>query len=63
MYKTILTATDGSDIAGKAVETAIELSKSVQAKLVAVTVTEPYEFFPAVSLAFPASVPSNIKTW
>ena len=43
MYKHILIATDGSEIAGKAVSHGVDLAKSIGAKLSAVTVTEPYE--------------------
>ena len=43
MYKHILIATDGSEIAGKAMPHAIELAKALGAKLSAVTVTEPYD--------------------
>ena len=43
MYKHILIATDGSEIAGKAVSHGIDLAKAVEAKLSAVTVTEPYD--------------------
>lgn len=43
MYSNILVATDGSDIADKAVEHAVTLAKSLSAKLTAVTVTEPFE--------------------
>lgn len=43
MYKHILIATDGSEIANKAVAQGIELAKRIGAKLSAVSVTEPYE--------------------
>ncbi len=43
MYKNILTATDGSEIAVKATEQAIALAKALGAELTAVVVTEPYE--------------------
>lgn len=43
MYKHILIATDGSEIAGKAISHGIELAKALGAKLSAVTVTEPLE--------------------
>jgi nucleotide-binding universal stress UspA family protein len=43
MYKHILIATDGSEIANKAMAHGIELAKSLGAQLTAVTVTEPYE--------------------
>jgi nucleotide-binding universal stress UspA family protein len=42
MYKHILIATDGSEIANKAIPHAIELAKALGATLSAVTVTEPY---------------------
>ena len=43
MYKHIIVATDGSDIAGEAMKHAIDLAKEIGAKLSAVTVTEPFE--------------------
>ncbi len=43
MYKHILIATDGSEIAGKAVLEALQLAKALGAKVTAVTVTEPFE--------------------
>lgn len=43
MFKNILIATDGSEIAGRAVDHAVALAKSVNAKLTAVTVSEPFE--------------------
>jgi nucleotide-binding universal stress UspA family protein len=43
MYKHILIATDGSEIAHKAISHGVELAKKTGAKLSAVTVTEPYE--------------------
>jgi len=43
MYKHILLATDGSEIAGKAVDQGIALAQALGAELTAVTVTEPYE--------------------
>jgi nucleotide-binding universal stress UspA family protein len=43
MYKHILIATDGSEIANKAMPHAIELAKALGAKLSAVTVAEPYD--------------------
>ncbi len=42
-YNRILVATDGSDVAEKAVKHAIDLAKSVGSPLTAVLVTEPYE--------------------
>lgn len=43
MYKSIVVATDGSDIAKGATDHAIALAKLTGAKLTAVLVTEPYE--------------------
>ena len=41
MFKNILVATDGSDLAAKAVEEGILFAKEVGAKITALTVTEP----------------------
>ena len=41
MFKNILVATDGSDLAAKAVEQGILFAKDVGAKITALTVTEP----------------------
>lgn len=43
MYKHIIVATDGSNIAGKAVSHGVDLAKALGSKLSAVTVTEPYD--------------------
>ena len=42
MFKNILIATDGSDLAAKAVEQGIHFAKEIGAKVTAVTVTEPF---------------------
>jgi nucleotide-binding universal stress UspA family protein len=42
MYKHILIATDGSELAGKAVAAGFDLARSLGAKATAVTVTEPW---------------------
>ena len=42
MYKHILIATDGSELAGKAVATAFALATEFNAQVTAVTVTEPW---------------------
>jgi nucleotide-binding universal stress UspA family protein len=42
LFKNILIATDGSDLAAKAVEQGIRFSKDIGAKVTAVTVTEPF---------------------
>lgn len=45
MFKNILIATDGSELAWKAVEHGIALAKSVGAKVTVVTVTMPFHVF------------------
>ena len=56
MYQHILIATDGSELAGKAVAAGLELAKGLGMKVTAVTVTEPWSGMmlgePA-ALAFP----------
>jgi nucleotide-binding universal stress UspA family protein len=42
LFKNILIATDGSDLAAKAVEQGIRFAKEISAKITAVTVTEPF---------------------
>lgn len=42
MYKHILIATDGSDLAAKAVATGLGLARDLKAKVTAVTATEPW---------------------
>src|SRR5260370_39737338 len=42
MFKNILVATDGSDLAAKSVEQGILSAKEIGAKITAVTVTEPF---------------------
>ncbi len=57
MYKHVLIATDGSDLAGKAVEHGLEIAKRFDAKVTAVTVSEPWsEAVPGeMALGFPAA--------
>ncbi|MBO6759169.1 MAG: universal stress protein [Roseibium sp.] len=51
MYKTILIATDGSDLAQVAVEHGIHLAKSVGATAIFVSVTEPWSALDMASAA------------
>lgn len=44
MYKRILVPTDGSDITAKAVATAIGLAKSIGARLLTISVKEPFPY-------------------
>jgi nucleotide-binding universal stress UspA family protein len=44
MFKRILVPTDGSDITRKAVDTAVALAKSVNAKLYTLSVKEPFPY-------------------
>jgi nucleotide-binding universal stress UspA family protein len=57
MYKHILIATDGSDLAGKAVATGLELAKALGARVTALTATDPWTAFPVAeaptALQFP----------
>lgn len=47
MYKNILIATDGSELAADAAEHGIALAKSLGSKVTVVTVTEPFYFYDA----------------
>jgi nucleotide-binding universal stress UspA family protein len=51
MYKHILIATDGSDLAQKAESTGLTLGKALNAQATAVTVTEPWDAFSMAALA------------
>ena len=55
MYKHILIATDGSELAGKAVVSGLALAKEVKAKVTAINVTEPWTALVGgeMGLAFP----------
>jgi nucleotide-binding universal stress UspA family protein len=53
MFKHILIATDGSELADKAVQQGLALAKALNAKATAVTVTEPWD---ALSMAAIAEV-------
>ncbi len=55
MYKHILIATDGSELAGKAVNAGLQLAKELKAKVTAVTVTEPWTAYVTgeAAIAFP----------
>jgi nucleotide-binding universal stress UspA family protein len=51
MYKHVLIATDGSDLAQKAVSTGLALAKALNAQASAVTVTEPWDALSMAALA------------
>lgn len=51
MYKHILIATDGSELAQKAETTGLALAKALKAKATAVTVTEPWDALSMAALA------------
>ena len=55
MYKHILIATDGSDLAGKALIQGLALAKDLEAKVTIVTVTEPWatQMLGEADIAFP----------
>lgn len=44
MFKTILVPTDGSELAEKAIGTAVELAKATGGKIIGLSVAEPYPF-------------------
>jgi nucleotide-binding universal stress UspA family protein len=44
MYKRILVPTDGSDITGKAIDTAVTLAKTIGAEISALAVKEPFPY-------------------
>jgi nucleotide-binding universal stress UspA family protein len=52
VYKHILIATDGSELAGKAVAAGFELARQLEAQVTVVTVTEPWTAFMAGDAAF-----------
>jgi nucleotide-binding universal stress UspA family protein len=52
MYKHILIATDGSELAGKAVTTGLDLAKQLGAQVTVITVTEPWTGLATVEPAF-----------
>lgn len=56
MYKHMLVATDGSDVAGKAVEHALGLAKAVGAKVTVLTVTPPWS---ALAFGMVQGLPSH----
>src|SRR5262245_34373414 len=51
MFKHILIATDGSELAGKAVEQGLAFAKALTAEITAVTVTEPWDALAMAELA------------
>jgi nucleotide-binding universal stress UspA family protein len=59
MYKHILIASDGSELAGKAVTHGLALAKAVGAKVTAVTVSDPWTAFASAD----ASVPFPIEEY
>ena len=52
MYKHILIATDGSELAGKAVTTGLALAAQLKSKVTAVTATEPWTAMATGEAAF-----------
>ena len=61
MYKHILIATDGSELAAKAVTSGIELAKRLGAKLTAVTASEPWTTMMVAATRAPPSQPWNTR--
>jgi nucleotide-binding universal stress UspA family protein len=54
MFNHILIATDGSDVANKAVDQGLALAKALKAKVTVVTVTEPFGSRGEIDMAFSA---------
>lgn len=52
MFKTILVPTDGSELANKAIQAAVEFAKVNGGKLIGIAVAEPYPFSPLGETAF-----------
>jgi len=62
MYKHILIATDGSELAGKAVATGFDLARQLGAQVTVVTVTEPWTAFVTSETTFGFPVDEYEKT-
>jgi nucleotide-binding universal stress UspA family protein len=60
MYKHILIATDGSELAQRGLDHGLSLAKTLNAKVTVVTVTEPYPFY--ASAAGAGWVPLPVDT-
>ena len=60
MYKHILIPSDGSELSKKAVDHAIGLAKALNAKVTAVTVSEPFHIF-AVEPGMVTDTPDEYK--
>ena len=60
MYKHILIPTDGSELSQKAVDQGIGLAKALNAKITAVTVSEPFHIF-AVEASMVTDIPDEYK--
>src|SRR5438046_8551520 len=56
MYRHLLIATDGSELAGKAVAQGLALAKELGAKVTAVTVTEPFASMVAGDAVYPTLI-------
>lgn len=50
MFKTILLATDGSDLSNQAVEAAVEFAKCNESKIIGLSVAEIFSYFPVTTM-------------
>jgi len=50
MFKTILLATDGSELSDKAVQAAVEFARSNGSKIIGISVAEVYSYFPVTTM-------------
>ena len=56
MYKYILIATDGSELAQRAVTSGLTLAKALGAKVIAITVTDMFPTGPYSSIPMPSMI-------
>jgi nucleotide-binding universal stress UspA family protein len=61
MFKNILIATDGSELAGRAVDYGVKLAKALDAKVCMLTVTQPFHVF-AIEAEQLEETPTSFRT-
>lgn len=63
MYKNILIATDGSELAQRGVDHGLSLAKALGAKVTIITATEPYPFYASAAGAGWVPLPSDTAAY
>lgn len=63
MYKNILISTDGSDVAQNGVDHGLSLAKNLGAKVIIITVTEPFPYHASAAGAGWVPIPSDISNY